>query len=211
MNLVTSKYHTKKHNVLYKTLISLLLSLSICACQNTQDSENNQNSESNDNGSQDIVVANPVNFGDYYLKLKTLSASELQKEIALQQMKKQDGSIEAGVYLILLYSLPNSGIHNVYSAKSQLNEQLKTYHNYPLTTADQAFIRLLKDQLNQQLFLFQKLINQELAYDAQVSKHRISEKKQLNQIAALELTVTQLTKQITQLKKIEQTISEHGQ
>jgi hypothetical protein len=199
MNLVVKKYKIKQQFKLYQLFIFLLLNLSIFACQNTQELPSS------------IITVNTENFGQYYLKLKTLSAEELQKEIEQQQTNKQAGSIEAGVHLILLYSLPNSGIHNVYSAKSQLNEQLKNHHDYPISEADQAFIYLLKDQLNQQLFLFQKLINQELDYDAQVADHKISNKKQQNKISALELTVTQLTQQITQLKKIEQTISEHGQ
>ncbi|WP_274620668.1 hypothetical protein [Colwellia maritima] len=44
-----------------------------------------------------------------------------------------------------------------------------------------------------------------------MSKNRINEKKLLNKIAALEITVAQLTDKIIQLKNIEQTISEHGQ
>jgi hypothetical protein len=157
------------------------------------------------------VTANTVDFGQYYLALKSLSESELEIEIEQQRLKKSEGSIEAEINLILLHSLPNSSIHNAYTAKSKLNEQMKIHNTYYLSSADQAFISLLKDQLNQQLFLFQKLINQELDLDKQKEKFQIKEKNQLSKIAELELMVTQLTKKITQLKKIEQTISEHGQ
>ncbi|MBU2923840.1 hypothetical protein Q4506_15435 [Colwellia sp. 4_MG-2023] len=211
MNLVINAQDIKQGFKFYKALFIVFISIGITACQNTVPIEKSLSPQSTEEDANNTIVTNTVSFGQYYLKLKTLSDAELQKEIEEQQAKKRAGNIEAGINLILLYSLPNSSIHNVYSAKSQLNEQLKTYQNYPLSTADQAFIRLLKDQLNQQLFLFQKLINQELAYDKQVTKNRINEKKQVNKIAALELTVKQLTEQITQLKKIEQNISEHGQ
>ncbi|GAA6173577.1 hypothetical protein NBRC116592_32470 [Colwellia sp. KU-HH00111] len=156
------------------------------------------------------LVSNTINYSQYYLALKNLSKPELQREIQLQQLKESQGSIAAEINLMLLHSLPNSPSHNVYSAKSKLNEQLKRHDSYQLNSDDQAFFSLLKDQLNQQLFLFQKLINQELAHDKQAEKYSINDKKQKNKIAALELTVAQLSKQITQLKKIEQTISGHG-
>lgn len=199
MNLTLSHIKINRNIKCYRLITIILCCLCISACQNNQYSANG------------IIAANTVNLGQYYLYLKNLSPSELQKEIDQQRLKKTEGSIEAEINLMLLYSLPNSPIHNVYTAKSQLNKQLKTHENYYLSPESQAFIRLLKDQLNQQLFLFQKLINQELAHDKQMAKHRISDKKHRNKIAALELTVTQLTKQITQLKKIEQTISDHGQ
>jgi len=183
-----------------KASVIIIISLCLCACQlNSQYSTGN------------TMAANTVNFGQYYLSVKNLSDGELQLEIEQQRLKNSQGSIEAEINLILLHSLPNSPIHNAYTAKSKLNEQLKLRVNYYLSPADQAFISLLKDQLNQQLFLFQKVINQELAHDEQTAKYRIDEKKQLNKIVELELLVSQLTKKITQLKKIEQTISEHGQ
>ena len=197
-----SSDHKHSHNSsfsFYKATTVLFFSLWLSACQ------------LNDQYFDNSIASNTVNYGQYYLALKNLSESELQDEITQQQLKKSQGSIEAEINLILLHSLPNSPSHNAYTAKSKLNEQLKLHKSYRLSSADQAFISLLKDQLNQQLFLFQKLINQELAHDAQVAKHRINDQKQQNKIAALELTVTQLTKQITQLKKIEQTISGHGQ
>ena len=178
----------------------MLISVCISACQlNNQHSKNYHS------------VTNGVDFGQYYLTLKNLSESELTIEIQQQRLKKAQGSIEAEINLILLHSLPNSPTHNAYTAKSLLNGQLKEHKSYYLSSADQAFISLLKDQLNQQLFLFQKLINQELTHDTQTEKYQLKDKKQLKRIADLELMVTQLTKQITQLKKIEQTISEHGQ
>ena len=178
----------------------LIIALLLSACQ-----LNNQQP------SNALIATNTVNFGQYYLSLKNLSSDELKTEIAQQQLKKSQGSIEAEINLLLLHSLPNSPIHNAYSAKSQLNEQLKTHKNYQFNPADLAFITLLKDQLNQQLYLFQQVINQELANDALSAKHRVENKKRQNEIAALKLTVAQLSKQITQLKTIEKAISGHGQ
>mgnify|MGYP000727556428 CR=1 FL=1 len=189
--------------IIRKSLFSALLlfiSALLVGCQANNHYPNNN-----------TVATNTVNYGQYYLALKSLTDNEIQSEIAQQQIKKSQGSIEAEINLILLYSLPNSPVHNAYSAKSQLNKQLKQHKNYQFSPSDQAFISLLKDQLNQQLFLFQKLINQELEQDNQSAMQRVKNKKQQNKIAKLELTVNQLTKQITQLKKIEKTISEHGQ
>lgn len=183
-------------------LMSIVFSLSLSACLTTQSATNTPSK---------VVALNTVNFGQYYLALKNLSDTELEDEIKQQQIKKAEGSIEAEVNLILLYSLPNSPTHNVYTAKSKLNEQLKQHKNYYLNADDQAFMQLLKDQLNQQLYLFQQVINQQLEHDAQMSKNLISEKKLHNKIAALELMVEQLSEKIIQLKNIEQTISEHGQ
>ncbi len=200
MNLAANKFINNHDSTLIKTIFIMVISLCLSACQ-----LNNQNFPNN------ILVTNTVNFGQYYLALKNLSGSELQPEIELQRQKKSQGSIEAEINLILLHSLPSSPSHNAYTAKSQLNRLLKDHNNYYLSAADEAFISLLKDQLNQQLFLFQKVINQELAHDKQAAKFQLKEKKQSSKIAELESMITQLTKQIEQLKKIEQTISEHGQ
>lgn len=200
MNLrinVIEKMQLMKLTHLFLCIISCL---SLSACQGTYFSTDTTTEKN----------YNTVNFSQYYMLLKGLSADEIQAEIEQQGLKKSQGNIEAQINLILLHSLPNSPIHNAYNAKSQLNDHLKAHSNYTLSSNDQAFISLLKDQLNQQLFLFQKLINQELAHDDQMAKNLIENKKQLDKIAALELTVTQLTKKITQLKKIEQTISDHG-
>lgn len=155
-----------------------------------------------------MTTASANHFGEYYLSLKMLSESELLDEI--NEQKSQD-SIAANVKLILLHSLPTSPIHNAYTAKSLLNEHLKMHDSYQFNLEDEAFIALLKDQLNQQLFLFQKVISQDLEHDAESEKYQTINQKQKHDISTLKSTVEQLTKQITQLKKIEKSISEHGQ
>ena len=182
-----------------KFVIILVISMGLCACQNTPQQP------------KPVGVTNTVNFGQYYLGLKQLSTTDLQQEVVQQQAKKLEGSIEATVNLILLYSLPNSPIYSVYTAKALLNEQMQSYQRYYFSVADQAFIRVLNDQLNQQLFLMEKLVAQDLAHQEQQDKQQVIDKKRLSEIAELESTVTQLTQQIKQLKKIEQAINEHGQ
>lgn len=191
-----------------RKLVFLVFSLSIIGCQSVSE---NYNVVDTQNEPTNIITAPSANFGQYYLAIQNLSESELQKEVALQQLRKLQGSSEARIYLTLLYSLPSSPIHSVYTAKLHLNNLLQAHQTDHLNSIDQAFVLLLKDQLNQQLFLFQKLIKQGADYDKKAAEHRISNKKQLNEIAALELTVKQLSEQITQLKKIEKNISEHGQ
>lgn len=199
----TRTEHRVNHtNNIAEILMAIVISFGLSACLTTQSTTTTPSK---------VVALNTVNFGQYYLALKNLSDTELESEIEQQQIKKEEGSIEAEVNLILLHSLPNSPTHNVYTAKSKLNEQLKQHKNYYLNADDEAFMQLLKDQLNQQLYLFQQVINQQLEHDEQMSKNLISEKKLHNKIAALELMAEQLTEKIIQLKNIEQTISEHGQ
>tara|TARA_B110000091_G_C13755627_1_gene449723 strand:- start:829 stop:1422 length:594 start_codon:yes stop_codon:yes gene_type:complete len=157
-----------------------------------------------------IFSANTVNYGQYYLALKKLSESELLLEIKQQKLKKSQGSIEAEINLLLLFSLPKSPIHNDYLAKSQLNKQFKRHASYLFSAADQAFVTLLKDQLNQQLYLFQQVIEQEIKHNKQSAKHLVNQKYQNNKNAELTLKINELTNQINQLKKIEQAINEHG-
>lgn len=199
MSLVAKEKNITNYLKCQKLMLIVFYSFFLSACQLTEQHIINNS------------TANTVDFGQYYLALKNLSKSELKIEIKQQRLKKSQGSIEAEINLILLHSLPSSPIHNAYSAKSLLNEQLKLRENYYFNSTDEAFISLLKDQLNQQLFLFQKMINQDLDLDKQAEKFHIKETKQQGKITELELKVTQLTKKIAQLKEIEQTISEHGQ
>jgi hypothetical protein len=133
------------------------------------------------------------NFNEYYLLLKTLSNEQLLLEIT-KQTKQASNSKLADLKLLLLYSLPKSPIHNPYTAKSKLN-------SLPLTATltelfsdeDLAFFTMLKDQLNQQLLLFNLIeqVDQNAAYQQQ----RIQE----------------LQRQIEQLKTIEKNINEREQ
>lgn len=149
-----------------------------------------------------------VDFSHYYLWIKTLNNEEITQEIALQQSDKESGYGKANVRLIMLYSLPNSPIHNPYTAKTLLNDYpLPPYQNTSLSTSDLAFIVMLKDQLNQQLLLLKQITNYKGAYQ-QAKKVNTVQQVKVNQ---LNMQIEQLNKQIIQLKKIERTISERGQ
>jgi len=170
----------------------IILPISILSgCQLLADSTSNKVELSN----------NKVELSQYYLWIKSLNDDDLAQEITLQKSDKQSGDEKMEVQLILLYSLPNSLIHNPYTAKTLLNDYpLPPYHDTSLNTADLAFIVMLKDQLNQQLLLLEQLTNYKGAYQ---------QAKKLN--TAQQLKINQLNKQIIQLKKIEKTISKRGQ
>ena len=144
----------------------------------------------------------------YYLNVKSFSTEEITQEIDFLKASENSASLHTQLKLTLLYSLPASPIHNPYTAKSQLNGmQLAIEQSLTLTPADFAFITLLKDQLNQQILLLNKLQKHKqdtaLAKDAQ---------QELNtKIMNLNEKVTLLTKQISQLQKIEQAISKRDE
>ena len=165
-------------------LLTILLLFTLSGCQLLDDSDNKK-----------------ADFSHYYLWIKSLTDDEVAQEILKQKSNKQSGYAQADVQLIMLYSLPNSPIHNPYTAKSMLNDYpLTPYIETTFSATDLAFIVMLKDQLNQQLLLLEKITNYKGAY---------KQAKKLN--AAQELKIKKLKKQIIQLKKIEKTISNRGQ
>lgn len=149
-----------------------------------------------------------VNFSHYYLWIKSLDDDELAEEITQQKNNKQFGAVQANLQLIMLYSLPNSPVHNPYTAKTMLNNYpLAPYIDTTFSTTDLAFIVMLKDQLNQQLLLLEQLANYKGVYQ-QSKKFNSVQKLEINQ---LKQQINQLNQQIIQLKKIEKTISKRGQ
>lgn len=144
---------------------------------------------------------NKVDFSHYYLRIKSLNDDEIAQEIIKQKNNQQTTYAPSNVQLVMLYSLPNSPIHNPYTAKTMLND-------YPLASdnktifgdTDLAFIVMLKDQVNQQLLLLEQLTNYKGVY------------QQAKEVStAQQFKIDQLNEQIIQLKKIEKTISERGQ
>lgn len=153
-------------------------------------------------GCQILADSKPqaVNFSHYYLWIKSLNNKEVAQEITRQKSNEELG-LKTDVQLIMLYSLPNSPIHNPYTAKSMLNDYpLAPYLETTFSTSDLAFIVMLKDQLNQQLLLLAQITNYKGVYQ---------QSKKVN--AAQQLKINELNQQIIQLKKIEKTISERGQ
>jgi len=150
---------------------------------------------------------NTVTFNHYYLWIKSLNDEEVVQEISRQKNNKLSGLAQAEMHLIMLYSLPNSPVHNPYTAKTQLNDyQLEPYENTIFNTTDLAFVVMLKDQLNQQLLILEEFNNYKGAYKQ--SKNLIA--VQQVEISEAKKTIDQLNKKIIQLKKIEEAISEHG-
>lgn len=149
---------------------------------------------------------NTSNYGNYYLWVKSLNAEELQKEINLQKQQLEQGDEIANMQLVILYSLPNSPIYNPYTAKSKLNQHDVFTQSEQLNSTDFSFIVLLKDQLNQQLLLLNKLIASEEVNNE--SKKQFEQQQQ--SIELLESQSLKLREQIKQLKNIEENINEHG-
>jgi len=153
-------------------------------------------------------------YGEYYLWLKSLSKQQLineieQQENYIKQGNVKQGNVTAKIHLLLLRSLPNSPIYNVYSAKSLLNSYQLSSLAQQLTLHDLALISLLKDQLNAQLFLYQDLAKNENII--QQNNHQVAKQMKNQQLSILQLNkkINVLQLQINQLKKIEETISEH--
>lgn len=146
-------------------------------------------------------------YGQYYLWLKSLTIEEITQEIAQQKQSLEAGNIQAKEYLLLLHSLPSSPIHNAYTAKTILNKQKNQYVESHYNPTNLALLTVLKDQLNQQLLILNKLVDKS-------AKLQDVEQQQLalnKSNAAYQAQIKQLKQQIVQLKKIEKNINEHGQ
>ena len=178
-------------------LIILLLS-ALSGCKLLDELKSNVVDSNSNKVASDI---NRLEFSHYYLWIKSLNEDEIAQEIIQQRSNKQSGYAQADVHLIMLFSLPTSPIHNPYTAKTLLNDYpLAPYSETIFSSTDLAFIVMLKDQLNQQLLLLQKITNYQGVY---------KQSKKLN--TAQQLKIDQLNEQIVQLKKIEKTISKRGQ
>ncbi len=164
-----------------------------------------------DNTSNDIKIHHNSRYGEYYLWLKSLSQTQLLAEIKQQKQSISDGFIGSKINLLLLSSLPDSPIYNVYSAKSLLNEMQKKSLLQPLSLSDQALLLVLKDQLNAQLFLYRDL--EKNSQTIQQNNAQLAVQMQKQQLGVLQLNnkVNLLQKQINQLKNIEKTINEHNE
>jgi len=180
------------------SLLTILMLLAMSGCQFLGDLNNNK-IESITNKLE--PTADNVKFSHYYLWIKSLNHDEISQEIIQKKSNEQSGYAQAKVQLIMLYSLPTSPVHNPYTAKTLLNDYpLATYVDTTFSTADLAFIVMLKDQLNQQLLLLEQLTNYKGVY---------KQSKKVN--STQQLKIDQLNKQIIQLKKIEKTLSNRGQ
>ena len=165
-------------------MISLLASL-LGACQLTAPVSNNS-----------------TEYSQYYLSLKSLEKNEIlleeTKQKALIKTQLEEQGLNQGK-LILIYSLPNTPLHNPYKAKRLLNEHLLA--NNQMSKGNLAFTMLLKDQLNVQLNL---LSSQEK------SKHYFDKTSKENKRRIEELTgqLDHVNNQLLLLKQIDQNIND---
>ena len=149
-----------------------------------------------------------TSYGEYYLDLQQLTeleliaeVEELQDKVAILPSQSSKHDYDSQIKLLLLYSLPKSPIYNSFSAKALLNQMTKKGNNIAFSDIrpqEQALISLLRDQLNQQLLMYNRLLVQ------QQEQQKIALKKRhalIDKLALLEQT-------IIQLKKIDQTIDE---
>jgi hypothetical protein len=159
-----------------------------------------------------------TSYGEYYLFLQQLTEAELADEVsniqnktaivATQMLNNDDDS---QIKLLLLYSFPKSPIYSSFNAKALLNQMKLESNNAVfanITPSEQALITLLRDQLNQQLLMRNRLIAQQTEQKKQQEKQQKialqTQQKLIKQIALLEQT-------IAQLKKIDQAIDNREQ
>ena len=140
------------------------------------------------------ILPGNFNYQQYYLAIKSMPANVLQQEA--DSLKNQTNSTVDEIKLALLYCLPNSPIHNPYNAKAILNKFTDKQSKVTFSQDNQAFLVLLKDLLNQQLFVF--------------DKYNKKSQNQTSTIAELVEQVQLLQAQIEQLKKIETSLNNRG-
>lgn len=185
------------HIPLLRVTLLIAFSVSLFGCQSMALDTND------DSDNIKVIDKEHSSYGNYYLWIKSLNNAELLAEIDKQQVEQSNGNQGAEYNLLLLHSLPNSPIHNPYIAKEKLNKQTSPQH---FNVADLAFIVMLKDQLNQQLLILNRVIDKD--------KTNTESKKQLEvqqqSIEQLEQQTQKLQQQIIQLKNIERSINDHG-
>jgi len=101
--------------------------------------------------------------------------------------------------LLLIYSLPNPAVYRPYQAKSLLNKYPLPENISNKVDNNLAFMVMLRDQLNSQLYLLNKHKKQEEIAATYVAK--LSQK---------DAKILHLKKQLAQLKAIEKSISGHS-
>lgn len=150
-------------------------------------------------------VSNQLSYSDYYLWLKTLTSKQILAEEKKQKLllgkPAQDDKEFTLSKLILIYSLPNTSLHQPYKAKRFLNKHLLKIDRQ--NTENLAFSMLLRDQLNTQL----RLLEKQEAFTADIKKQNDEHNTQINQ---LKLQIDNVNQQLILLKRIDQTINERG-
>jgi hypothetical protein len=159
-----------------------------------------------------------INYTEFYLSLTVLSDEQITESLHQHQLiskisnepniKETDGNmlnVSWHLKSVLFFALPDSPIHNPFTAKSKLNEvSLESLKETHLTDADFAFFDMLKTQLNQQILLLNSLSAEKKSLQIIKQAYRLKSNELQHQLKALQ-------QQILQLKKIESNINEHGQ
>ena len=170
-----------------KTLLLCLTLLLLLGCQLTAVNSNNNET-----------------YGEYYLTLQQLNPQQLAEEVEQQTQTNEYSAHDPQIKLLLLYSLPKSPIYNSFNAKALLNRLRTEGDNAAfaqINPSEQAFITLLRDQLNQRLLMRNRLLAQQ----------QEQKKKALEQQQQLVEQVQLLEQIIKQLKNIEQAIDKRDQ
>jgi hypothetical protein len=145
----------------------------------------------------------PIDYSQYYVWLKTLNNTQLLTEEKAQKSSSTDNRqtlLDSQGKLILIYSLPNSTLHQPFKAKRLLNNLLLSEHF--LSEDNLAFTTLLRDQLNTQLHLLQK----QEALTKSINKHNDNYNETINlltkQLNQKTIDLEHVNKQLKLLKKL---------
>lgn len=194
-------------SVVFRKCLLMLIIASVSACSLINPNQNKANDTANANlqnkhnidNSESTYVPKSTShqLGRYYVWIKSLTKEQLAQEIAYQKQAHLVGSFDTEIKLLIIQSLPSSPIYSPYNAKAKLNNK-EVFTE--LQDNDLAIITLLKDQLNQQLLLLDKIafMNQ---------KQEILKNENINK----QKTISSLENKLAQLKIIEKAINKHGQ
>jgi len=182
--------------VVFLQLMVAIFLIVLSGCQSTRDSRLS---------GHDNLENQELNYGQYYLLLSQFNEQQLMDEIhqlppsQVDETKSIASNLTIGWQLksVLLYALPKSPVHNPFTAKTKLNQL--SLDAAILTPADFALFSMLKEQLNQQVLLLNKLTLAKKSHDKVKQKY-------LKQ----QIEFQHLQQQIIQLKKLEANINEHG-
>jgi len=185
--------------VLFIAFLFVICLFVLSGCQSARDSRLTGNNN---------IGNRYINFSQHYLLLSQFNAQQLMDEIHHLKSSQVNNTksiasnltIEWQLKSVLIYAIPKSPVHNPFTAKSKLNQlSLESLDAAILTPDDFAFFNMLKEQLNQQILLLNKLTLAKRSQDKIRQKH-------LKQ----QIEFQHLQQQMIQLKRLEANINEHG-
>ena len=157
-------------------------------------------------------VNNSLNYSQYYVWLKTLNNKQLISEEQTQTSSNTSSNSKSVMVnkgkLVLIYSLPNSTLHQPYKAKRLLNNLLLPEHF--LNNENLAFTTLLRDQLNTQLHLLQKQEKLTKSFNENTKTANETINQLTQQLNQKNIDLNRVNKQLKLLKKIDQRIEQRS-